>query len=540
MKKLIKHLKNKKILIKFIPITAILIILLGTSLYTVFIKHNSGEDTYVYKEEAVKKGDLIQGIVESGSISLEVSSLDYNLTIYTEDEETEEEDTDDEDEETINYLEIEDAYVVSGQRITEGEALFKLTEDSIWAVSKKLKTLTTEAQIAYQEAETEYKIELLQAKSTYDTSLLEANKAQNSYDASTTKTQENINSLTAENKVLEAKISYNKEKLTDEELWDSLEEAQTAYTSAKNIYTDTEVHNATAYASNYEDYKSAKEQLETIQNQVDQLEDEIEENEKKISKNNKKITEYQSGINVESISNKGAYDSAVLGGELAEEIYNDTISSLEEAVTSAKADMEEAQTNQEELENFVGSDGIVYANGTGMVTEVLYGESDDLINKGAMVSYVKEEAFTVSIDVSEEDISAIKVGDSVDIIIRAYPDTAYKGTVLSITTAATSDYAITVSYPVIIKIEGDTSKLYGGMTAEATFVTDSVSDVLYVSRKAVQEIDGKSYVYIKDIKGSRKMTQVETGFSDGTNIEITSGLKEGDTVFIEVKSVSQP
>lgn len=537
MKKLVNQLKDKKNLKKFIPIVAILIILLCTSLYTVFIKVNTEKDTYVYKEEEVKKGDLIQGIVESGSISLEVSSLDYNLTINTEDEDTDEEDTDEAEEEIINYLEIEDVYVVSGQRITEGEALFKLTEDSIEGVNKKLRTLNTQAQIAFQEAETEYKIELLQAKSTYDTSLLQANKAKDSYNASATKTQENINSLTAENKVLEAQINYNKEKLAEEELWDSLEEAQTAYTSAQNIYKDTEVHNATAYASNYEDYKSAKEQLEAIQDQVSQLEDEIQENEKKINKNNNKIITYQSGINVESLTNESAYESAVLGGELAEEIYNDAISSLEEAVTSAKADMEEAQNNLEELNDFVGDDGIVYANGTGMVTEVFYSESDDLINKGAMVSYVKEEAYTVSIDVLEEDISSVKIGDNVNITIKAYADTAYKGTVLSITTAATSDYATTVSYPVIIKIEEDTSKLYGGMTAEATFVKDSVTDVLYVSKKAVQEIENKSYVYIKDIAGTQKMTEVETGFSDGTNIEIISGLKEGEIVYIKVKSV---
>ena len=452
-------------------------------------------------------------------------------------EDEEGEDTDDAEEEIINYLEIEDVYVVSGQRITEGEALFKLTKNSIEGVNKKLNTLATEAQIAFQEAETEYKIELLQAKSTYDISLLEANKAKDSYGASTTKTQESINSLTAENKVLEAQITYNKEKLAEEELWDSLEEAQTAYTSEKNIYEDTDVHNATAYASNYEDYKSAKEQLEAIQDQISQLEDEIQENEKRINKNNEKITTYQSGLSVDSLTNDSAYASAVLGGELAGEIYNDTISSLEEAVTSAQADMEEAQTNLEELNNFVGNDGIVFANGTGMVTEVFYDKNDDLINKGAMLSYVKEEAYTVSIDVSEEDISSVKVGDSVDITIKSYEETTYKGTVLSITTAATSDYATTVSYPVIIKIEGDTSKLYGGMTAEATFVTDSVTDVLYISKKAVQEIENKNYVYIEDAAGTKRMTEVETGFSDGTNIEITSGLEEGDIVYLKVKSV---
>lgn len=79
--------------------------------------------------------------------------------------------------------------------------------------------------------------------------------------------------------------------------------------------------------------------------------------------------------------------------------------------------------------------------------------------------------------------------------------------------------------------------LYGGMAADVTFVTDSVEDVLYVSKKAVFEEDGLNYVYKKDAKGNgseaRVKTQVETGFSDTASIEILSGLEEGDVVYIE-------
>lgn len=525
--------------IKFIIVSAIFLTLLCASAYTILIKKNEGKEQYVYIEEEVRKGDLILGIMESGSISLEVETLDYDLQINTSEEDEEDEDEEDEEdedeEETIKYLAVEDVYVVSGERITEGEKLFKLTKDSMTAVGKKLNTLSTEAQIAFNEAETEYKIELLQAKSTFDTSMLEADRAETSYQASAARTQENINSLTAENKVLQAEITYNEEQLAEETLWDSFEEAQTAYTSAKNIYEDTDVHNATAYAGNYADYKSAKEQLDMIQEEIENLEETITENEKTINKNNENITRYQSSLEVEGLTNKSVYDSAVLGGAVAEDIYHYTVSSLEEAVTSAKSDMEEADSNLEAFHAFVGNDGIVYADGTGLVTEVSYQSGDKLIDIGAMISYVEEDSYLVTIDVSEEDISAIKVGDKVDIIMKAYPDADYEGTVVSITTTAASDYAATVSYPVMIKIEGDTSLLYGGMTAEVTFVTDSVTDVLYISRKAVQEIEGKSYVYIKDTADNRKLLQVETGFTDGTHVEIKDGLSEGDMVYIESK-----
>ena len=37
----------------------------------------------------------------------------------------------------------------------------------------------------------------------------------------------------------------------------------------------------------------------------------------------------------------------------------------------------------------------------------------------------------------------------------------------------------------------------------------------------------------KDADGTIRMVDVETGFSDGINVEITSGLTEGETVLIE-------
>ena len=113
----------------------------------------------------------------------------------------------------------------------------------------------------------------------------------------------------------------------------------------------------------------------------------------------------------------------------------------------------------DDFEAFVGTDGIVYADGSGLITEVAYESGDRLMNTGAMLSYVKEEDYTITIDVSEEDISYINVGDTVDIEFNAYPDELCSGIVSAVTTTADSSYSSTVNYPVTIRIEGDTGKL---------------------------------------------------------------------------------
>ena len=149
-----------------------------------------------------------------------------------------------------------------------------------------------------------------------------------------------------------------------------------------------------------------------------------------------------------------------------------------------------------------------------------------------MVAFASPDEMTISVDVSQEDIVSLSLGDSVDIAFSAYPDETWAGTITSITTTATSQYATTISYPVTVLVKGDTTKLYGGMTADITFVTDTRNDALYVSRKAIVKENDRTYVYVDGADGEKELTEVTTGLSNGAYVEILSGLSEGDTIYI--------
>ena len=90
-----------------------------------------------------------------------------------------------------------------------------------------------------------------------------------------------------------------------------------------------------------------------------------------------------------------------------------------------------------------------------------------------------------------------------------------------------------MSYNVTAAFTGDITGIYTDMTGNVTFISRQVTDVLYVSNKAIQSDGTTSYVKVKDADGTIRMVDVETGFSDGVNVEITSGLTEGETVLIE-------
>ena len=523
-----KH-TSKKFVVRLLLAILAFLMLTGVCVYTVFIRPNLHGDTVIYKESQVQKGNLVQGIMESGSIALQESHINYELEINY----SEEDDDDGEDEEASRYLQIEEVYAVQGQRMKEGDPLFKISRDSIDAVRRKLQKAKSEAQLELADARSDYNTQARSAKSTYSASKAEADTASRSLAATTNRLQQEIELLYGDIQVLEAEINDYNEKLTDEDTLEDYSDLKYAFEKAQEKLEETDASSVAAYTANYSSFQNAKTAFEELDNRLQGYRDGIEENQEQILEKLEQINQSQADLSREQLSAQQSYDSAVLNGSLAGDIYGDTVDDLAGTVEEAQAAVEEAQALLDDFEAFVGTDGIVYADGSGLITEVAYEAGDRLMNTGAMLSYVKEEDYTITIDVSEEDISYINVGDTVDIEFNAYPDELCSGIVSAVTTTADSSYSSTVNYPVTIRIEGDTGKLYGGMTADITFVTDRAEDVLYVSAKAiVTKEDGSTCVYIKNAEGEMELKTVTTGFSNGSETEITDGLSEGDTVYI--------
>ena len=154
----------------------------------------------------------------------------------------------------------------------------------------------------------------------------------------------------------------------------------------------------------------------------------------------------------------------------ADNTYRNTMKSGQEQIDSAAEDVEEITQILEAFHEFVG-DGTIYANETGMVTQVGYEAGDDLEQAGVMVSVAALDRKTIEVDVSQEDIVNLAIGDQVDIRFTAYAKEPNIGRITSIETTQTAQGEATVSYRVTVLVEGDTSRLYQGMTADVTFMT---------------------------------------------------------------------
>ena len=523
--------KQKKLILAGI---ALFLLILAAS-YTVFIAPLLQKEQWIYKEETVERGTLKVGVTESGSLEYNTKSIDYDLNLDVSDDD--EDDSDDDDDTVQKYLKIEEIYAASGQRVTEGEELLKFTEDSVEAVRALLQNAVVEAQADYAEAESTYELSLLEAQTDYDTQKISASYAASIRNTSGTSVTNKVASLQVQLEQKQANAASLQEKLTEaqEDYQDALE----TYEAAKEGYEGAGTDNTVNFMTIQNGYLSARSKYQQAKSALTQAEDALSENESAITDLQNQLAAAQAKQKIDKLDTEETYQEAVITGQNAQTTYNAAVEDLKETLQEAEETKEKREEQLQAFEAFIGSDGILYAAEDGVITEVSYEAGDRLTTTGALFSYATSDGMRISVDVTQEDIVDLQVGDAVDITFTAYPEDSYTGSILSINTTATSDYSNTVSYTVEISVEGALEKLYGGMTADVIFVTEEKEDILYVSRKAIVEENGKTYVYRKTALGGRELAEVETGITNGVDIEILSGLEEGDTIYLASKVSSE-
>lgn len=142
-----------------------------------------------------------------------------------------------------------------------------------------------------------------------------------------------------------------------------------------------------------------------------------------------------------------------------------------------------------------------------------------------------ENDFEIKVDIYEEDIPWVKIGDPVDIEIVAFPDEILGGHVISINPAEKLVGGV-VYYEVEISFDSEKESLRNGMTADVSIITDKRENVLAVPKNSIFKTGADNTVEVIS-NGVIEERNVRVGLegSDG-NVEIISGLGEGDEVII--------
>jgi HlyD family secretion protein len=134
--------------------------------------------------------------------------------------------------------------------------------------------------------------------------------------------------------------------------------------------------------------------------------------------------------------------------------------------------------------------------------------------------------------VSETDLQNIRKGQTVTICANAYPEKKYHGKVTLIAPEAVVTQNVT-SFEVHTTIDDDPEhKLMSGMNVNADFDCGQKDGCLLVPTVCVVSKGSKMGVYVPKKDGSPRFKPISIGQSSGSNTVITSGLHEGDKVFL--------
>ncbi|GEM_PF-5096457 len=90
-----------------------------------------------------------------------------------------------------------------------------------------------------------------------------------------------------------------------------------------------------------------------------------------------------------------------------------------------------------------------------------------------------------------------------------------------------------VKKKVFLRCTEEVTELSNGDSGSLTLELSRKDDVLYVKKSAVSIMNGKSYVFVENENGIRTLQEVVTGYTNGSDIEIVSGLTEGQPVILQ-------
>ena len=179
-----------------------------------------------------------------------------------------------------------------------------------------------------------------------------------------------------------------------------------------------------------------------------------------------------------------------------------------------------------------GNAGSASAASSGSVSSVgTTGTSDYSLYETAAFSIASATEASVSINVDELDILSVKEGQTATVTLDALDGQEFEGTITEVSNEASSGNS-SAKYPVTITFE-KTEDMLLSMSASATIHVNEAEDAVLIPVDALQEKGDSTFVYTKkDSDGNLSgEVEVETGISNGSQVEITSGLEEGDTVY---------
>ena len=214
-----------------------------------------------------------------------------------------------------------------------------------------------------------------------------------------------------------------------------------------------------------------------------------------------------------------------------------TLMTLRDTKTSANFDalLRQRQDLEDTLTGLltIYRDGAVLASQDGLVTSVEYDEDTATsATETQILTLYPQKQMTVTISIDETDILSLKEGQEAQVTVSSVSDDAFTGSVTSISKVADTSTGVT-RYSAEVTLDREEGMLVG-MTADVDVRIEGTENALIIPVDALHQNSASYYVYTGYDEAQKRYTgrtEVTIGMQNDDDVEITSGLKEGDTVY---------
>lgn len=158
------------------------------------------------------------------------------------------------------------------------------------------------------------------------------------------------------------------------------------------------------------------------------------------------------------------------------------------------------------------------------------------VARGAILFVLSDTGrLVVRARVDEVDIGGVHLGDAATVTHSAFPGREFQGKVARIAPQARRDPAAgqgnVVAFDVRVEVDNPEGLLRPGMSVDVKIVSQQKEKALAVPAEAVVERGGRRGVFVLD-GGVVHFQPVTTGLTTQTEVEITAGLKPGQSVVV--------
>jgi len=164
----------------------------------------------------------------------------------------------------------------------------------------------------------------------------------------------------------------------------------------------------------------------------------------------------------------------------------------------------------------------------GIIGRVYVDKGTSVTPQTPVALVVDMDKVKVDLDIPQEYLPKIVLGQSAIISLQAYPEEKFIGTVSKISPVLDLE---TRTAPIEIIIPNSDHRLKSGMFVQAQLILEEHKQVPVIAKEAIMGRDPQVYVYIVEQNVARQKN-IKLGLRQGADYEIMDGLKAGDLVVV--------